>query len=74
MKGFKMKLPLIRVDIGNNQNRWFWDEDEAIIFASGYYNTDTFVKNRHPIFEHGFSVDHKDICKFLNEMEIKKNG
>mgnify|MGYP003660492970 CR=1 FL=1 len=66
-----MILPLIRVDIGNNKNRWFWDKDEAVVFACAFFNIEEIAMNHPPIYECRFSLEPKDICKFLNEKEIK---
>jgi hypothetical protein len=68
-----MKIPLIRVEITNKKSRWFWDKDQAVLFACSFYNTDTINTNHPPVYKINFSLEPEDICKFLNEREMN-NG
>ena len=68
-----LQIMLYCVKVRGNGFRWFKDKDEAIFFASSYYNVDVELlpTPNNFIYEHLFKLDPDFICKFLNEREVR---
>ena len=65
----QLKIPLICVEIPESKFRWFWDEEEARVFAKTLYNADIIVMNEPPMYKRWLELSPDSICKFLNERE-----
>tara|TARA_R110000744_G_scaffold34674_1_gene80623 strand:+ start:436 stop:648 length:213 start_codon:yes stop_codon:yes gene_type:complete len=65
----QLKIPLICVEMHESKFRWFWDEDEATVFAKTLYNVSMIIMNEPPIYKHWLELSPDSICKFLNERE-----